>query len=60
MGVQRTSELASQLFLGAARGQSDDLVAHLVRELESEMAETAETLDCNDISRRDVHVAERV
>jgi hypothetical protein len=54
------TEVLGELFFGGAGGESDGAVTHLAGVLDGQVTETSDTLDRNDLTRLDVHVAQRV
>ena len=60
INVDVCPQVLRELLFGATARERDDFVAHLVCILESQMAETAQTLDCDDFTSGDVHLAHAV
>ena len=60
INVDMCPQILRELLFGATARERDDFVAHLVCILESQMAETAQPLDCDDFSSGNIHLAHAV
>ena len=58
--IDMCPQVHRELLFRATARERDDFVAHPVRILDSQMAQTAQALDCDKFTRWDVHLAHTV